>query len=128
MGLGEGSEVHNRGHHIKWVKDGTTSQRGSVSSGYLRRVSRLVSGREGETRAAQTRGTNVRTSANPLRWGGATAFLIGVGLLIMFMIQNTEDVRLDFLTWSFTWRSDSFRPRPHPRRGRLGGSNASASE
>jgi uncharacterized integral membrane protein len=35
--------------------------------------------------------------------GGAIASLIGVGLLIIFMIQNTEDVQLDFLTWSFIW-------------------------
>jgi uncharacterized integral membrane protein len=35
--------------------------------------------------------------------GGAIASLIGVGLLIIFMIQNTEDVQLDFLGWSFTW-------------------------
>ena len=27
----------------------------------------------------------------------------GVGLLLIFMIQNTEDVTLDFLFWSFTW-------------------------
>ena len=35
--------------------------------------------------------------------GGAIASLIGVGLLVIFMIQNTEDVRLDFLVWHFTW-------------------------
>jgi uncharacterized integral membrane protein len=35
--------------------------------------------------------------------GGAIASLTGVGLLIIFMIQNTEDVRLDFLVWHFTW-------------------------
>jgi uncharacterized integral membrane protein len=35
--------------------------------------------------------------------GGAIASLIGVGLLIIFMVQNTDDVQLDFLTWSFTW-------------------------
>jgi uncharacterized integral membrane protein len=35
--------------------------------------------------------------------GGAIASLIGVGLLIIFMLQNTEDVQLDFLTWRFTW-------------------------
>lgn len=35
--------------------------------------------------------------------GGAIASLVGVGLLLAFMIQNTEDVRLDFLFWSFTW-------------------------
>jgi len=34
---------------------------------------------------------------------GAIASLTGVGLLVIFMIQNTEDVRLDFLVWSFTW-------------------------
>jgi uncharacterized integral membrane protein len=35
--------------------------------------------------------------------GGAIASLAGAGLLIVFMIQNTEDVTLDFLFWSFTW-------------------------
>ena len=35
--------------------------------------------------------------------GGAIASLTGVGLLLVFMIQNTEDVTLDFLAWSFTW-------------------------
>jgi uncharacterized integral membrane protein len=35
--------------------------------------------------------------------GGAIASLTGVGLLLVFMIQNTEDVTLDFLFWSFTW-------------------------
>lgn len=35
--------------------------------------------------------------------GGAIAALTGVGLLLTFMIQNTEDVTLDFLFWSFTW-------------------------
>ena len=35
--------------------------------------------------------------------GGAILSLSGVGLLVIFMIQNTDDVRLDFLVWSFTW-------------------------
>jgi uncharacterized integral membrane protein len=35
--------------------------------------------------------------------GGAIASLTGVGLLLAFMIQNTEDVTLDFLFWSFAW-------------------------
>jgi uncharacterized integral membrane protein len=35
--------------------------------------------------------------------GGAIASLTGVGLLLIFMIQNTESVQLDFLFWSFTW-------------------------
>jgi uncharacterized integral membrane protein len=35
--------------------------------------------------------------------GGAIASLTGVGLLVTFMIQNTERVTLHFLLWSFTW-------------------------
>ena len=35
--------------------------------------------------------------------GGAIASLSGVGLLLIFMIQNTERVRLEFLFWTFTW-------------------------
>jgi uncharacterized integral membrane protein len=35
--------------------------------------------------------------------GGAIASLTGVGLLLIFMVQNTENVRLDFLFWGFTW-------------------------
>ena len=35
--------------------------------------------------------------------GGAIASLIGIGVLLIFMIQNTEDVTLTFLFWSFTW-------------------------
>ena len=34
--------------------------------------------------------------------GGAIASLSGVGVLVVFMIQNTEDVTVDFLFWSFT--------------------------
>lgn len=35
--------------------------------------------------------------------GGAIASLSGVGVLLVFMIQNTDDVTVDFLFWSFTW-------------------------
>jgi SAM-dependent methyltransferase len=35
--------------------------------------------------------------------GGAIAAFTGVGLLLIFMIQDTEDVTVDFLFWSFTW-------------------------
>ena len=35
--------------------------------------------------------------------GGAIASLTGLGLLVIFMIQNTQRVRLDFLFWTFTW-------------------------
>ena len=34
---------------------------------------------------------------------GAIASLSGVGLLLIFMIQNTQRVQLDFLLWTFTW-------------------------
>ena len=35
--------------------------------------------------------------------GGAIASLVGVGVLLIFIVQNTEDVRFDFLVWHFTW-------------------------
>lgn len=35
--------------------------------------------------------------------GGAIASLVGVGVLLVFVLQNTEDVRFDFLFLSFTW-------------------------
>jgi uncharacterized integral membrane protein len=34
---------------------------------------------------------------------GAIASLSGVGVLVIFIVQNTEDVRFKFLGWSFTW-------------------------
>jgi len=34
---------------------------------------------------------------------GAIASLVGVGLLLAFMIQNTERVTVQFLFWSFAW-------------------------
>ena len=35
--------------------------------------------------------------------GGAIASLVGVGVLLIFIVQNTEDVRFDFLFFNFTW-------------------------
>lgn len=35
--------------------------------------------------------------------GGAIASLTGVGALVIFMIQNTDDVTVKFLAWDFTW-------------------------
>jgi uncharacterized integral membrane protein len=35
--------------------------------------------------------------------GGAIASLTGVGLLLIFIVQNTQDVTLDFLFWTFEW-------------------------
>jgi uncharacterized integral membrane protein len=52
---------------------------------------------EGPTRSASSAGDERRLG------GGAIATLVGVGLLIVFMVQNTEDVELEFLFWDFTW-------------------------
>ena len=35
--------------------------------------------------------------------GGAIASLAGVGALVIFMSQNTEDVTVQFLGWEYTW-------------------------
>ena len=35
--------------------------------------------------------------------GGAIASLGGVAVLLIFIVQNTEDVRFDFLFLDFTW-------------------------
>ena len=35
--------------------------------------------------------------------GGVIASLSGVAVLFIFIVQNTEDVKFDFLFLSFTW-------------------------
>ena len=35
--------------------------------------------------------------------GGAIATLVGLGVLVVFAVQNTEDVRFHFLWLDFTW-------------------------
>jgi uncharacterized integral membrane protein len=35
--------------------------------------------------------------------GGAIASLGGVAVLVIFMLQNTDDVTVEFLFWEFTW-------------------------
>jgi uncharacterized integral membrane protein len=35
--------------------------------------------------------------------GGVIASLTGLGALIVFMVQNTDDVTVKFLVWDFTW-------------------------
>jgi uncharacterized integral membrane protein len=48
---------------------------------------------------------NVSTSTSDSRklGGGAIASLSGVAVLVIFMIQNTADVTVEFLFWNFTW-------------------------
>jgi uncharacterized integral membrane protein len=49
-------------------------------------------------------GTDHATGGRGLRVsGGAIASLVGLGLLVIFMIQNTEPITPSFLFWSFTW-------------------------
>ena len=35
--------------------------------------------------------------------GGAIASLTGAAVLVIFIVQNTQDVKFDFLFLSFTW-------------------------
>jgi uncharacterized integral membrane protein len=35
--------------------------------------------------------------------GGAIATIIGGAGLLIFMLQNRDDIRVDFLWWDFTW-------------------------
>jgi uncharacterized integral membrane protein len=35
--------------------------------------------------------------------GGAITSLAGGGLLLIFIIQNTENIKLHFLVWHFSW-------------------------
>ena len=35
--------------------------------------------------------------------GGAIVLLLAGGLLLIFILQNTEKIRLHFLGWTFTW-------------------------
>jgi uncharacterized integral membrane protein len=35
--------------------------------------------------------------------GGAIAAIVGAAVLLVFVVQNTEDVRFDFLWINFTW-------------------------
>jgi uncharacterized integral membrane protein len=34
---------------------------------------------------------------------GAIGSIVGIALLVVFMLQNREETRLDFLWWDFTW-------------------------
>jgi uncharacterized integral membrane protein len=51
--------------------------------------------------AAGTSGTDGAAGGRHLS-GGVIATLGGGGLLVVFMAQNTDDVTLKFLFWSFT--------------------------
>jgi uncharacterized integral membrane protein len=44
-----------------------------------------------------------RSAAGRRLSGGAIAVLVGAAVLLVFILQNTEDVRFDFLFLNFTW-------------------------
>jgi uncharacterized integral membrane protein len=52
--------------------------------------------------AQQSAGTESTSAAGRRLSGGVLATLLGGGLLIVFMVQNRDDVTLKFLVWSFT--------------------------
>lgn len=43
------------------------------------------------------------SGSNAKMSGGAIASLTGLGVLIIFMVQNTETTTFNFLIWSFSW-------------------------
>jgi hypothetical protein len=53
-------------------------------------------------RAESTSGAGGGSNGSRLS-GGAAATIGGGGLLLLFMLQNRQDVTLQFLVWSFTW-------------------------
>ena len=53
--------------------------------------------------SSSTSATGVTQGQKAQLSSGVIASLTGVGLLVIFMIQNTQPVTLQFLFWSFTW-------------------------
>lgn len=51
----------------------------------------------------QTPDSSAGTSGKGGLGAGAIASLTGVGLLALFMVQNTQEVTVEFLVWSFAW-------------------------
>jgi uncharacterized integral membrane protein len=43
------------------------------------------------------------TESAPKRRGAAIASLVGLVVLLIFIVQNTNDVKFDFLFIDFTW-------------------------
>jgi uncharacterized integral membrane protein len=75
-----------------------------VSEGTQARKIRPVSQAQRGAMVLKSSGESASPEAEGRRLGGgAIASLTGVALLLIFMIQNTESVQLDFLFWGFTW-------------------------
>ncbi|GAA4690695.1 hypothetical protein GCM10023215_29250 [Pseudonocardia yuanmonensis] len=56
----------------------------------------------GQTSPGSTTGAGSGHGGGQLS-GGVIATLVGAGLLLVFMIQNTAPVTLRFLFWSWSW-------------------------
>lgn len=54
-----------------------------------------MSDQDGSPAGGETQGLKIS--------GGAIASLGGLALLVIFMLQNRDDVGIDFLAWGFTW-------------------------
>ncbi len=61
------------------------------------RVGSIVSQEGAENQAAN------RAASSRQLGAGAIASLTGVGVLLIFIVQNRDDVRFDFLFFNFTW-------------------------
>lgn len=57
----------------------------------------MVQTNPSDTTPGQGKGQAARLS------GGVVATLVGVALLVIVVIQNSQRVTVDFLFWSFTW-------------------------
>jgi uncharacterized integral membrane protein len=51
----------------------------------------------------QNPGTGPSLDSKSKLGGGAIASIGGLALLIVFMLQNTDDVNVSFLFWDFSW-------------------------
>ncbi len=45
----------------------------------------------------------VNTNESRRIGGGAIASITGLGVLLIFVVQNTQDVEFSFLSFTFTW-------------------------
>ena len=53
--------------------------------------------------AQQSQGEGSSKTGRSRLGGGSIAALIGIGLLVIFVVQNTERIRFHFLIWHFSW-------------------------
>ena len=56
------------------------------------------------TELGRENGPSQETQARKSKFGlGAILSLAGGGLLLVFVLQNTKSIDVDFLIWTFTW-------------------------